>query len=268
MRTIVIAAMLLATGVIPAAAGNGIQIGNTVTFKQGTETFSGRLTGSTLENRDVTVITLPKGKGVKVTLPTVKRIAALGKRVKVTPAWSYTERSCDLFRFELSAGGTVEGCVDNWPVFDVDTGSGGIKKNIWLEKLAFIEVGGTVATGNGLSIGSRVHYVKKGERFSGSLIGLNLNKGNDPVTIVTTGGNSLKLLLRDLRKIRATGEKKTITPPWSYTASSMPLFEFSNTDGKTIIGAVYQWPIFDVDTGTTGIQKNVWLEHLEYIETE
>ncbi|GEM_PF-5109653 len=263
MRTM-IAILLILCSSIPAFASGGIQTGATVTWKKGNDIFTGRLTGSSMEKKELTVI-LPSGKGVKLRLPDIRRITATGEKKKIMPSWSYTTSSYSIFRFETVDGKSVEGGLYEWPVFDIEV-QGALQKNIWLDKLAFIEAGGTASSGGtGIQIGSRVRYVVRGDNFSGAISSIGLK---EPVTVILPSGNSVKLELRNVRRIKNTGQSRRITPVWSSTATNYRLYEFETTDGKIITGGVYKNPVFDVDTGSTGMQKNIWLEHLEFIETE
>lgn len=265
MRAIIILIALICFTAIPGFAGSGLQVGNTVTYKKGNEIFSGLLVDSNMEKEEVTVIT-PSGKGVKLWLRNIARITATGEKKKITPSWSYTTSSYDIFRFETIDGKSVDGGVYKWPIFDIEV-NGVLKKNIWLHYLAFIEAGGSADTGRlvGLQVGARVRYVSRGETFSGTISDISLK---EPLTIIYPSGKSIKLELKNIRRITNTGQNRRITPSWSYTETNYRLYEFQTIDGKTILGAVHMNPVFDVDTGTTGMQKNIWLEHTDFIETE
>lgn len=286
MRTIIILISLICFTAIPSFAGSGLQVGNTVTWKKGNEIFSGRLVDSNMEKKEVTVIT-PSGKGVKLRLRNIARITATGDKKKITPSWSYTTSTYAIFRFETIDGKSVEGGVYEWPIFDIEV-NGVLEKNIWLHHLAFIEAGGSADTGRlvglqgspvpgsghgadrgrpvvGLQVGARVRYVSRGDTFSGTISDISLK---EPLTIILPSSNSIKLELKNIRRITNTGQNRRITPSWSYTETNYRLYEFQTIDGKTILGAVYMNPVFDVDTGTTGMQKNIWIEHIDFIETE
>lgn len=112
MRTIIILISLICFTAIPSFAGSGLQAGNTVTWKKGNEIFFGRLVDSNMEKKEVTVI---------------------------TPSWSYTETNYRLYEFQTIDGKTILGAVYMNPVFDVDTGTTGMQKNIWIEHIDFIE---------------------------------------------------------------------------------------------------------------------------------
>lgn len=264
MRTIVILISLICCTVIPAFAGNGLQVGTTVTWKKGNDIFSGRLAGSNMEKKEVTVIT-PSGKGVKLWLRNIAKITATGERKKITPSWSYTASSYAIFNFETVDGKSVVGGVYEWPIFDIEI-NGALEKNIWLDKLSFIEAGGSASVGGlGLQVGSKVRYVSKGDTFSGTVSSISLK---EPLTVILPSGNSVMLDLKNVKRIANTGQSKRITPSWSSTATNYRLYEFTTIDGKTMLGGVYNNPVFDVDTGTTGMQKNIWLEQIDFIETE
>lgn len=264
MRTAIAALFVICYAASAAFAGSGIQIGATVTWKKGNDTFTGRLVASSMEKKEVTVIT-PSGKGVKLRLPEVRKIAATGERKKITPSWSSTASTYAIYRFETVDGKSVEGGVYEWPVFDIER-NGAVEKNIWLDKLTFIEAGDrSSVAGTGLQVGSRARYASKGNHFSGTISAISLK---EPVTLILPSGTSIKIELKTVKRIANTGQSKRITPSWSSTATTYRLYEFQTIDGKTIVGGVYNNPVFDLDTGATGVHKNIWLEHIDFIETE
>jgi hypothetical protein len=139
-----------------------------------------------------------------------------------------------------------------------------VQKDIWLEQLSFIEAGESAAVKGSLRTGAKVEYSRDKNIVQGIILSNTVEK--DPFIIILPTGTILRVEFKNIQKIEATGEKKKITPSYSYTASTYKIYSFTFVDGKTLEGAVSKWPVFDVDTGTTGVQKNVWLEYLEYIK--
>jgi hypothetical protein len=116
-----------------------------------------------------------------------------------------------------------------------------------------------------LKTGAKVEYSRDKKIVQGIILAINVEK--EPFTIILPTGATMRVEFNNIKIIEATGEKKKITPSYSYTASTYKIYRFTFVDGKTFEGAVPKWPVFDVDTGTTGIQKNIWLEYLEYVKT-
>jgi len=245
------------------AAQAGLQIGATVKAVKKTEIIAGRIVALNVEKDPFTII-LPTGTTLKVEFKNIQRIEDTGTRKKITPSYSYTESNYKIYRFTFTDGKTVEGAASKWPIFDIDTGTTGVQKNIWLEQLSFIEAGESTAVKGSLRTGAKVEYSRDKNIFQGIILSSNAEK--DPFTIILPTGTVLRVEFRNISKIETTGEKKKITPNYSSTTSMYKIFRFTFTDGKTVEGAVSKWPIFDIDTGTTGVQKNIWLEYLDYIK--
>jgi len=139
-----------------------------------------------------------------------------------------------------------------------------MKKNLIIYILLVMFVfTGNLALAAGLQTGNSVRAMKKNELIAGRIIAINVEK--DLFSIILPSGTILRVDFKNIRKIEDTGEKKKITPSYSSTTSNHKIYRFTFVDGKTVEGAVATWPIFDIDTGTTGIQKNIWLHYLEYI---
>jgi hypothetical protein len=245
------------------AAQAGLQIGATVKAVKKTEIIAGRIVALNVEKDPFTII-LPTGTSLKVEFKNIQKIEDTGTRKKITPSYSYTESNYKIYRFTFVDGKIVEGAVYTWPVFDIDTGMTGIQKNIWLEHLSFIEAGESTTVKGSLRTGAKVEYSRDKNIFQGIIISSNVEK--EPFIIIMPTGTTLRVEFRNIQKIEATGEKKKITPSYSYTASTYKIYRFTFVDGKTVDGAVSKWPIFDIDTGKTGVQKNIWLEYLDYIK--
>jgi hypothetical protein len=242
----------------------GLQKGAAVKVMKKNELIAGKLIAINVENEPFTII-LPKGTTLKVEFKNIQKIEDTGTKKKITPSYSYTESDYKIYRFTFVDGKTVEGAVPKWPVFDIDTGTTGIQKNIWLEHISFIEAGGVVLASGSLKTGAKVEYSRDKKIVQGIILAINVEK--EPFTIILPTGATMRVEFNNIKIIEATGEKKKITPSYSYTASTYKIYRFTFVDGKTFEGAVPKWPVFDVDTGTTGIQKNIWLEYLEYVKT-
>lgn len=266
---ILISLLLLVLSTLPALAADGLQTGATVTFRKGNNTFTGRLMSVSLDREPATIITL-SGKAEKLWLRNVSRIAATGEKKLITPSWSTIANSYAIYRFETLDGRVVEGGVYKLPIFDVDTGGGEIMNNLWLDKLAYIEtVGAKVASETGFTVGKRVRYIVKGQPIaSGTLATVGINPATEPLMLATPSASSVKLLLKDVTKIRPTGLKKQLIPPWSSSEETLELYEFTTTAGLKMIGGVQQWPVFTVNTGQKGEQRNLSLEQLELLEAD
>jgi hypothetical protein len=262
----------------PAVFAGGIGINSTVTYTKNNETLTGRIAANTLEKDPLTVFTVDNNT-LKPMLRDIKKIRNTGERQRLKTSWASAESSYPIYEFETTDGKVFRGAIYQWPIFNIETTTKGMQYNVWLDKLQQIEVAtvsssaspapaaapAPAAVRSGIRIGARVKYVRKGETFTG-IIAVN-NLETEPLTIITPAGKSLKPMLKDIRRIRATGEKKKITPPWSYTESTYPIYEFETIDGMLVQGGVYKWPVFDIDNGTLGMDRNVWLEHLTLIET-
>jgi hypothetical protein len=245
------------------ALADGLQTGASVKAMKKNELIAGRLVAVNVEKEPFTII-LPAGATLKVEFKNIQRIEDTNTTKKITPSYSYTESNYKIYRFTFIDGKIVEGAVPKWPIFDVDTGTTGIQKNIWLEHLSFIEAGEGISASGSLKTGAKVEYSRDKNIVRGMILAMNV--GKDPFTIILPAGTTLRVDFKNITKIEATGDKKKITPSYSSTAGTYKMYRFYFVDGKTVEGAVATWPIFDVDTGTTGIQKNIWLEYLEYIK--
>lgn len=125
---------------------------------------------------------------------------------------------------------------------------------------------GDSAEAAGLQVGADAIAIKNNEQISGRIISINVEK--EPFIIILSTGRTLNVEFRNIQKIEDTGIKKKITPIYSYTASNYKIYRFTFVDGKIAEGGVAKWPVFDIDTGTTGIQKNIWLDHISFIEAK
>lgn len=245
------------------AQAAGLQTGAAVKAMKKNELIAGQLVANTLEKEPFTII-LPTGTALKVEFKNIQKIEDTGTRKKIMPNYSSTASNYKIYRFVLVDGKIVEGAVARWPIFDIDTGITGVQKNIWLDHLSFIEAGDSIAVKGTLIKGAKVEYSRDKNIFQGILLYNTIEK--EPFTIILPTGTALRVEFRNIQKIEATGEKKKITPSYSYTASTYKIYRFTFVDGKTVEGAVSKWPVFDIDTGTSGVQKNIWLEYLEYIK--
>lgn len=245
------------------AGAVGLQTGAAVKAIKKNELVAGRIVSINVE-KEPFIIILPAGTTLKVDFKNIKKIEDTGTRKKITPNYSSTTSNYKIYRFTFVDGKTVEGAVARWPVFDVDTGTTGIQKKIWLDHLSSIEADEGVAGGGSLKTGAKIEYSRDKNVVQGIILKTNVEKS--PFTIILPTGTTLRVDFKNIIKIEATGEKKKITPDYSSTTGNYKIYRFTFVDGKTVDGAVSTWPIFDVDTGTIGIRKNIWLEYLEYIK--
>lgn len=258
----IILAMLVFTENTALAAG--LQTSNTARAMKKEELIAGRVIAINVEKEPFTII-LPTGTTLKVEFKNIQKIEDIGKKKKITPGHSNTTSKYKIYRFTFVDGSIVEGAVSTWPVFDIDTGPTGIQKNIWLDHLSFIEAGGGMAAGVGsLRTGAKIEYSRDKNIARGIILSTNVEK--DPFAIILPTGTIRRVEFRNIQQIEATGEKRKITPCYSYAASTYDLYRFTFINGNTVEGAVSTWPVFDVDTGPTGLQKNILLEYLEYIK--
>ena len=257
-----ISVLFILNGNLVIAAG--LQKGAAVKAMKKNELIAGKLIAINVDNEPFTII-LPTGTTLKVEFKNIQKIEDTGTKKKITPSYSYTEFNYKIYRFTFVDGKTVDGAVPKWPVFDIDTGTTGIQKNIWLEHISFIEADGVALAGGSLRTGAKVEYSRNKNIVQGILLAINVEK--EPFTIILPTGSTLRVEFNNIQTIEATGTKKKITPNYSSTELNYNIYRFIFVDGKTVEGAAAKWPIFDVDTGTTGIQKNVWLEYLDYIKT-
>ena len=266
---ILLSLLLLTLSALPALAVDGLQTGANVTFRKGNNTFTGRLMAVSLDREPATVVTL-SGKAEKFWLRNVSRITATGEKKLITPSWSSVANTYAIYRFETLDGKVVEGGVYKWPIFTVDTGGGEIMNNLWLDRLTYIEtVGAKITSGSGFTVGNKVRYIVKGQPItSGTIATVSMNPASEPLTLATPSASSVKLLLKDITKVRPTGQKKQLIPPWSSAEETLELYEFTTTAGLKMIGAVQQWPLFTVASGQKEEKRDLRLEQLELLEAD
>ena len=103
-----------------------------------------------------------------------------------------------------------------------------------------------------------------GNSFEGRLVEMTLK---DQFYIYTVQNLGVRTYLKDIRRIADTGRKvATDFGIYSSKTSGVPVYEFIKTDGSRFEGMVSSVPVFDIDLGTFGVQKNIWLNHLRSIE--
>jgi len=126
-------------------------------------------------------------------------------------------------------------------------------------------VAGPAGANAGIAPGSPVHIVKNdGNAFDGKLNDLTMK---DQVYIYTTTNIGVRTFLKEIRRIADTGRKVT-TDYGIYTtkSSNVTVYEVVKTDGSRFEGMLSSIPVFEIDLGTLGVQKNIWLNHLRSIE--
>ncbi|MEN6620083.1 MAG: hypothetical protein ABFD50_00825 [Smithella sp.] len=249
-----------------SAGATGLRTGADAAAIKKNEHISGRIIAINVEKEPFTII-LPTGRTLRVEFRNIQKIEDTGTKKKITPSYSYTESNYKIYRFTFTDGKIAEGGVAKWPVFDIDTGTMGIQKDLWLDQLSSIEAGKTVAfVKSSLQTGAKVEYSQDKTTTVGTILAINVEK--EPFTIILPTGKTLRVEFKNIQKIEDSGTKKKITPSYSYTESNYKIYRFTFIDGKIAEGGVAKWPVFDIDTGTMGVQKNVWLDHLTSIEAK
>lgn len=244
----------------------GLGVGSGVTYSRDGARFSGTVAKLTIGEKETMTTLTQTGKGVKFFMREIRRIERTGEKWKVTPVWSYTENSYDVFRFTWINGQSQLLAIAQWPVWDISLSDGSMAANLWLEKLEWIEMGTTaVSTNTGLALTAQVEYKLNEEVITGTITGIAGSYATSPVTCMTEKGARVTLMLKDIRSITRLNRTAKITPSWSYTQSTYPLFEVVRTTGQTITLAFAGWPVFDIAAADGSTRNAQWLDKMEYI---
>jgi len=125
--------------------------------------------------------------------------------------------------------------------------------------------GGAAWAEGGIFPGAPVRIVKNdGNTFDGKLSEMTMK---DQVYIYTTTNIGVRTFLKDIRRIADTGRKVTTDYGiYSSKSSAVAVYEFVKTDGTRFEGMLSSIPVFEIDLGPLGTQKNIWLNHLRSIE--
>jgi hypothetical protein len=244
----------------------GLGIGSGVTYSREGIRFSGTVSKLTIGEKEALTTLAQNGKPVKLFMREIQRIERTGEKWKVTPSWSYTESSYQVFRFTWMNGQSQLLAIYQWPVWDISLSDGSQAANLWLEKLDWIEMGTTaVSTNSGLAVNAQVQYKLNDEIITGNITGIAGSLTKSPVTCMTEKGTRITLMLKDISSITRLNKTARITPSWSYTQSTYQLFEVVRTTGQTIILAFAEWPIFDIAATDGSTRNSQWLDKMEYI---
>lgn len=244
----------------------GLGVGSGVTYSKEGIRFSGTVVKLTIGEKETLTTLTQTGKAVKFFMREIQRIERTGEKWKVTPSWSYTESSYEVYRFTWINGQSQLLAIYQWPVWDISLSDGSLAANLWLEKLEWIEMGTTaVSTNAGLAVAAQVQYKLNGEVINGTITGIAGSLATSPVTCMTEKGARITLMLKDIRSITRLNRTAKITPSWSYTQSTYPLFEVVRTTGQTITLAFAEWPIFDIAAADGSTRNTQWLDKMEYI---
>jgi len=143
-----------------------------------------------------------------------------------------------------------------------------MRKILWFAAalaMAGLMAGDSALANGGIAPGAIVRIVKSdGNSFEGRLNDMTLK---DQVHIYTTQNIGVRTLLKDIRRIADTGRKvSTDYGIYSTKSSGVTVYEFVKTDGQRFEGMLSSMPVFDIDLGPLGVQKNIWLTHLRSIE--
>lgn len=252
---------------LPAWAG-GIEVGSPIILKKKNQRFEGTLMRIIPDNEPLTIITQKSGNSL-LWLKDVRRIMPTGEIMVITPSQADIPRhlSTNIMRFETLQGLSIEGGLLKWPSFEVEIN--GTRQIFLLRQLGFIETG-TVQSASGLTIGSRVRSIVDGESIIGTVVGLNLFRPGDSITVVSPSGESVMILVSDLMRIQTavTAPVPPTTLPIGKTGTveSQRLYNIFTVSGRKLQGRILTPPLFSIDTGK-GIRKNVW-SGLEVIEKQ
>jgi hypothetical protein len=262
----ILLAVLLLTG-SAIVFSQGLSAGAGVTYSISGSKFSGTVLKVTLGEKEPMTLLTQAGKGVKLLMKEIKRIEKTGQSWKITPNWSYTESSYDVYTFTLMTGKTQQLAIYQWPVFDLNNSDGSQDLNRWLNKLDWIETGATaISTNNGLAVGGQVEYKLKGTVVTGSVLKIYGSLAKSPVTCMTEKGGKVSLMLQDIKSVTNLNRSAKITPIWSYTESSYELYEVLRTNGYKETLAFYESPIIDVASATGRTEFSQWVVKMEYIK--
>lgn len=88
---------------------------------------------------------------------------------------------------------------------------------------------------------------------------------NEEFTLLDKGGVSTKVHLKQLCRIASAGMKWELTPSFSYSKGTFPVYEFEKTDGSKFQAAIYSWPGFDFEC-PDGKFRNWGLSNFKLIE--
>ncbi len=253
----------------------GLVKGTVISYSKEGVVYSGAtITFSNADKKDMIMVSQER-KPVKFAMKDIRRIEKTGQKWKLTPNWSYTESTFDVFKFTWHNGESQSLGIAEWPTWDFLQSTGKQENNIWLGKLDWIEVAGagpspavnTITSSQGLIKGSNISYIKKGVTYYGSVSSVTIGEKN-PMITVSQEGKPVRFLLKDVRKIENTGQKWKLTASWSSTEMNYSVYKFTWYNGQTQLLGITEWPVWDV-TLVDGTKANsLWLEHLDMIEAK
>lgn len=249
----------------------GLKSGNTVRVKNFNKIIAGVIVRVDPDRQPLTVITSNTGTQV-VWLNDVERILPTGEFIKLNPPQVDATRAYPIYRFELVQGRAIEGAVTRSIAIEIETKGKTQKLSLNFlrpHQVGFIETKPAVSS-PGLTIGSRVRCVNKGESIMGTIVGLNLYRPDDAILVQTNSGESVTLMLRDVQQIRAIDtdvvtQIQVPVPPMGSAAAKVRQHKVTTMSGRIVQGRIVLPPVFDINTGKTEVLKGLWAE-IEVIE--
>lgn len=121
------------------------------------------------------------------------------------------------------------------------------------------------AFAEGIQEGANVRLLLKGKSMTGVITATRPDR--EPLVVINPYGGIVRIMLKDVRSIRATGRKRLLTLPWLFpTEKSFALYEFGTLDGTRLEAAVDPPPVFTIRVNRNGKIRVFDLEELELIE--
>ncbi len=123
------------------------------------------------------------------------------------------------------------------------------------------------AFAGGIQEGARVRFTVQGKSLTGTVIAVHAEL--EPLLIINPYGGTVRIPLREIRSIRATGREGRFVLPWTFPREeSFPLLEIKTLDGNRIVGAVDEELAFTVRRDTDGVEQDIDADDLQLIETQ
>lgn len=117
----------------------------------------------------------------------------------------------------------------------------------------------------GLQEGVRVRCTKQGKSFTGNVTAIHAEL--EPLLIINPYGGTVRIPLREIWSIRATGREERFILPWTFPQEeAYPMFELRTLDGSRIVGAVDEDLVFTVKRDADGVEQDIDVDDLELIE--
>ncbi|HEY6872374.1 MAG TPA: hypothetical protein VI298_06575 [Geobacteraceae bacterium] len=123
------------------------------------------------------------------------------------------------------------------------------------------------AMAGGLQEGARVRCTVQGKSFTGTVAAVHAEL--EPLLILNPYGGTVRIALREIRSIRATGKEERFVLPWTFPQEvTYPLFELRTLDGSRIMGAVDEELVFTVRRDADGAEQDIDVDDLGLIEAQ